>query len=92
MKLKELRKRRVLTTEELAERADVGRNTIYRLEHGKAGAQPRTIRKLAAALGVEPEDLIELEGADGLRQYSIPACLPTSRPARASPWPSRLTH
>jgi transcriptional regulator with XRE-family HTH domain len=61
-KLKELRRRRVLTMEELAEKAGVGRNTVWRLEHGIMGAQPRTIRKLATALGVEPEDLVKVEG------------------------------
>ncbi len=58
-------RRRVLTLEELAEKADVGRNTIWRLEHDVMGAQPRTIRKLAAALGVEPEDLVRVGGHDG---------------------------
>ncbi len=58
VKLRELRRRRVLTLEELAEKAGVGRNTVWRLEHGVMGAQPRTIRKLAKALGVEPEDLV----------------------------------
>ena len=64
-KLRELRRRRVLTLEELAEKADVGRNTIWRLEHGVMGAQPRTIRKLAKALGVEPEELVKTGGGDG---------------------------
>ena len=57
-RLRELRRRRVLTLEELAEKAGVGRNTIWRLEHGVMGAQPRTIRKLAKALDVEPEELV----------------------------------
>jgi transcriptional regulator with XRE-family HTH domain len=60
--LRDLRRRRVLTMEELAEKAGVGRNTIWRLEHGVMGAQPRTIRKLAKALGVEPEDLVNTGG------------------------------
>jgi transcriptional regulator with XRE-family HTH domain len=64
-KLKELRRRRVLTMEELAEKAGVGRNTIWRLEHGVMGAQPRTIRKLARALGVEPEELVKTAGGNG---------------------------
>jgi transcriptional regulator with XRE-family HTH domain len=64
VKLRELRRRRVLTLEELAEEADVGRNTIWRLEHGVMGAQPRTIRKLAKALGVKPEELVA-EREDG---------------------------
>ena len=63
MKLRKLRRRRVLTLEELAEKAGVGRNTIWRLEHDVMGAQPRTIRKLAKALDVKPEDLVaEVEG------------------------------
>jgi len=61
-RLRELRRRRVLTLEELAAKAGVGRNTIWRLEHGVMGAQPRTIRKLAKALNVEPEELVKTEG------------------------------
>ena len=63
-KLKELRQRRVLTLHELGERSGVAYNTIWRLENAKTGAQPRTIRKLAAALGVEPEELVEMGGND----------------------------
>jgi transcriptional regulator with XRE-family HTH domain len=63
--LRELRRRRVLSMEELAEKAGVGRNTIWRLEHGVMGAQPRTIRKLARALNVEPEELVRTEGGNG---------------------------
>ena len=61
-RLRELRRRRVLTLEELARKAGVGRNTVWRLEHGLMGAQPRTIRKLAKALDVEPEELVKTEG------------------------------
>jgi transcriptional regulator with XRE-family HTH domain len=64
-KLRELRQRRVLTLHELGERSGVAYNTIWRLENGRTGAQPRTIRKLAAALGVEPEELVRIEGSDG---------------------------
>ncbi len=64
-KLRELRRRRVLTLHELEERSGVSYNTIWRLENGKTGAQPRTIRKLAAALGVKPEELVRVGGDDG---------------------------
>jgi transcriptional regulator with XRE-family HTH domain len=64
-RLRELRRRRVLTLEELAEKADVGRNTIWRLEHGVMGAQPRTIRKLAKALDVEAEELVKTGDDNG---------------------------
>ena len=59
-KLRELRKRRVLTLHELEERSGVSYNTIWRLENGRTGAQPRTIRKLATALGVGPEELVRV--------------------------------
>ena len=64
-RLRELRRRRVLTLEGLAEKAGVGRNTIWRLEHGVMGAQPRTIRKLAKALNVEPEELVKTGDDNG---------------------------
>jgi transcriptional regulator with XRE-family HTH domain len=64
-KLRELRQRRVLTLHELEEKAGVSYNTIWRLENGKTGAQPRTIRKLAKALGVEPEELVRVGESDG---------------------------
>ena len=64
-RLKELRDRRVLTLHEPEERSGVSYNTIWRLENGKTGAQPRTIRKLAAALGVEPEVLVRTGGEGG---------------------------
>ena len=63
-KLRELRQRSVLTLRELEARSGVAYNTIWRLENGKTGAQPRTIRKLAAALGVEPEELVKVVGSD----------------------------
>ena len=64
-RLRELRRRKVLTLEELAQKAGVGRNTIWRLEHGVMGAQPRTIRKLAKALNVEPEQLVKAGDDNG---------------------------
>ena len=63
-KLRELRQRRVLTLHELEERSGVAYNTIWRLENGRSGAQPRTIRKLAAALGVDPEELVKVHSSD----------------------------
>jgi transcriptional regulator with XRE-family HTH domain len=58
-RLKELRRGRVLSLRELEERSGVSYNTIWRLEDGRQGAHPRTIRKLAEALGVEPSDLVK---------------------------------
>ena len=57
-RLRELRTRKALAMRELSERAGVNLQTIYRLENGRQGAHPRTVRKLAGALGVEPEELV----------------------------------
>jgi transcriptional regulator with XRE-family HTH domain len=60
-RLRELRRQRVLSMRELEERSGVSYNTIWRLETGKTGAQPRTIRKIAGALGVDPAELVKGE-------------------------------
>jgi transcriptional regulator with XRE-family HTH domain len=57
-RLRELRERVSLSQMKLSERSGVSRATIADLELGKRGAQPKTRRKLAAALGVEPWELV----------------------------------
>ena len=63
-KLRELRERRALSLRELSALSGVNYNSIWRIEAGRTGAQPRTVRKLAAALGVEPEELVKIGSAD----------------------------
>jgi transcriptional regulator with XRE-family HTH domain len=59
-KLKELRRRRALSLRELQEESGVSYATTWRLESGRASrAHPRTIRKLARALGVDVAELVE---------------------------------
>jgi transcriptional regulator with XRE-family HTH domain len=58
-RLKELRREKVLSLRELEERSGVSYNTIWRIEAGRQGAQQRTIRRLAEALGVEPSELVK---------------------------------
>jgi transcriptional regulator with XRE-family HTH domain len=58
-RLKELRREQVLSLRELEERSGVSYNTIWRIEDGRQGAHPRTVRKLAEALGVQPSKLIK---------------------------------
>ena len=58
-RLKELRREQVLSLRELEERSGVSYNTIWRIEDGRQGAHPRTIRRLAEALGVEPSELLK---------------------------------
>lgn len=58
IRLHEWRSKRFLTMRELAEKADVSLDTVNRLELG-GNAHPTTVRKLAAALNVEPGELVE---------------------------------
>ena len=69
--LRNLRRRSVMSQEDLAEKSGVARDTISKLESGQRGAYPSTIRKLAAGLEVEPRMLLggveylEKEPAEG---------------------------
>ena len=58
-KLRELRRRRMLSLRELGERSRVAFDNINKLENKKRRAQPRTLRKLADALDVEPRELMK---------------------------------
>jgi transcriptional regulator with XRE-family HTH domain len=57
-KLKGARTRRLLTQDELAEKAGVSQSTIANIERNNAEPQFRTIRKLAKALDVDPTELL----------------------------------
>lgn len=58
-RLKDVRLRKALTQQQLAERAGVNRVTIARIEGGTDEPFPTTVRRVADALGVEPEELLE---------------------------------
>jgi transcriptional regulator with XRE-family HTH domain len=60
-KLRELRRRRMLSLRELGERSGVAFDNINKMENERRNAQPRTLRKLAEALGVEPHELMKGE-------------------------------
>ena len=61
MQLKRLRQEQALSLRDLARRSGVAYDTINRLELGKQDAQPRTIRRLAEALEVQPKELMKGE-------------------------------
>jgi transcriptional regulator with XRE-family HTH domain len=60
-RLRRLRRERALSQRELSRITGIAFDTISRLETGKQQAQPRTIRRLANALGVEPRELMRRE-------------------------------
>jgi transcriptional regulator with XRE-family HTH domain len=60
-RLRRLRRERALSQRDVSRMTGIAFDTISRLETGKQWAQPRTIRKLADALGVEPRELMKGE-------------------------------
>ena len=59
LRLREWRERRGLTQQDLAGKSTVSQNAISNYETGRRNARPSTARKLAAALEVGTEDLID---------------------------------
>jgi transcriptional regulator with XRE-family HTH domain len=57
------RRRRCLTQRQLGELAGVAHTTVQQLESLRRGAYPQTLRKLATALGVTPEELLQGESS-----------------------------
>jgi transcriptional regulator with XRE-family HTH domain len=61
-KVRVAREQRFLSQRELADRAQMNHNTVWRIESvGLANVHPRTIRKLAEALSVDPASLTPKE-------------------------------
>jgi transcriptional regulator with XRE-family HTH domain len=57
-RLREVRERKLVTQEELAEKTGISRATISRIEVNNADARISTVRKLAQALGVDAAELM----------------------------------
>jgi transcriptional regulator with XRE-family HTH domain len=60
-KVRAARERAFLSKRELAERAGLDRSTIGRIEDSVTEVYPRTIRKIAEALSVDPASLVPQE-------------------------------
>ena len=58
-KLREARERRFLTQQQLADKAGTSKANISRLESGEQNARMSTIVRLAEALGIAPEELVD---------------------------------
>jgi transcriptional regulator with XRE-family HTH domain len=58
-RLSQLRKERALSLRELGALSGVSFDAINKLENERREAQPRTIRRLAEALRVEPKELLK---------------------------------
>jgi DNA-binding XRE family transcriptional regulator len=60
-RLRDLRKRALMSQRELAKRSGVGVTTVVRIERNQVEPQGGTIRKLAEALEVDPAELVRGE-------------------------------
>lgn len=59
VKLRQVRERLFVTQQELAEKAGMTEATISRIENGLHEPRISTVRRLADALGVLPEELVD---------------------------------
>ena len=60
-RLKRFRRRLAFSQQDLERMTGVAQSTISRLEAGQRPARPSTLRKLASALDVEPQELMKEE-------------------------------
>jgi len=77
--LRQVRQRRGLSISQLAELADVRRDTITHLEHGKEEPQPYVLRRLAVALSSTTSELFGLTVIDS-RATSVAVPVPNHQP------------
>ena len=65
-KIKELRIKRKMSQEELAEKIDIAERNLSKIECGKSFIRAEKIAKLAQVLSVEPKDLFDFAPNDNL--------------------------
>lgn len=58
-RIKAIRETLKITQKELATKAEVSSPYLYDLENNRRGARPETLERIAAALGVTVEELID---------------------------------
>jgi transcriptional regulator with XRE-family HTH domain len=62
-RIKALRKERHMTVEQLAERAGYSTGHVSNIENHKRGFTPRSLKKIAAVLGVKPAEILDASNA-----------------------------
>ncbi|MEU5870931.1 helix-turn-helix domain-containing protein [Glycomyces sp. NPDC047369] len=77
--LRPLRLRAMMSQEELALKAGVGTRTVRDIESGRVRPQPKTLRLIADALGLDEQGLAELNGATAAApEPPAPVTLPSA--------------
>ena len=82
--LREVRAGRLLTIRELAKLAGVAPSSIYLIEAGRGTPRLSTMRRLASALGVDPETVVEFRQAIEAAKEPHPRRLRTPQDPRRS--------
>ena len=94
LRLREVREAQWLTQQELGDRAGISRVSLNAIETGKAVPRFSTVRKLAAALGVSPDELVVREDREqdrGAVTAKTAAALDPS-PGAVTPERSSVSH
>ena len=71
VKIKDLRVRKGFSQEQLSEESNLSLRTIQRIEKGETIPRGDTLMKLTIALGVSPDDIIELSKTDDTGYLSL---------------------
>lgn len=67
-RLKELREEAMITVRELSDRSGVSSDTITKIENGHRRGRGVTLRKIANALGIRPDQLIKEQPGETIRE------------------------
>ena len=57
-RLKQIRKRKLMSQRDLAEKAGISQNALVQIENNRVDPHYQTLRKLVEALDVEPDELL----------------------------------
>lgn len=63
-RIKEIRKRKGLTQEMLAENSGVSLRTIQRIEKGTSSPTSDTLNRISGALGVSPDEILDWQARE----------------------------
>jgi DNA-binding XRE family transcriptional regulator len=66
--LEVLRRQRLLSQRDLAQRAGIAQSTVYLIENGRTRPRLKVMRAICQALGVQPTDVDEFRAVIGVER------------------------
>ena len=64
LQIRELRKQKKVTLQELSDRIDIEYNNLIRIEKGRTNPTIGTLYKISSELGVKLKDIMDVEGEE----------------------------